>query len=709
MTTPARRVKTARAVATPSSRAPVIGPYRLVAEVARGGSGVVYQALAPSGEPVALKLLSLRVASESTRRRFLREVRSLLRLRHPHVLRVLDAGEVAHVPYLVLPWVEGESLAERVQREGPLAPAEALALGVKLAQALEHCHAHGVIHRDLKPENVLIAADGEPLLADFGLAKELDAVDSVTSEGAILGTPGYWPPEQARGDLSAVGPRSDIYGLGAVLYALLTGRPPSAGQTIMALFSSADRTPLPPSSLQPGIPPAVDAVVMRCLARDPADRWSSASELGQALQAWQERPRRRTARRRRALLGGVAVGLCAGSALVVAARALLDGGQQPLVAQVDLSPASALVAPALQPASLQPGPLLREPSAGEEALVLVQDADLRWARGDTEGSARACDMALQLDPGCAAALVARARVRVARRQLAAALEDLDQALELAPRDTRALHQRGAVRAQLGDEEGALQDCTRAIELGSQDADVFGQRGVLRAQEEDLEGAVEDFTRAVELAPSDPRGWRNRGNARFDLGLLDRASADYSRAIELDPRDPGTYLSRGMVRAEMRDHSAAAADFTRAVELSPEDPQAWHLRGDARAATGDVAGALEDLDRALTLDPGEFPARTCRAALRRRHGDLPGALADLDQALALAPRDPELLALRGDCRADRGEWSAAAADYRLALSELGTPDPWAEEDEPQSFWIGEGPRVDRAGLEARLARVEAQLE
>ena len=286
-----------------------VGRYRIEREVARGGMGAVYRARTPEGRPVALKLLLAgRAASPLQRRRVTTEVQALLRLRHPHVVELLDAGEhrgelpgagVAAsaakpgepgVPYLVMEWVQGETLAARLEREGPLPWAAAVEVTRQLAGALAHCHAQGVLHRDLKPANVMLrASDGAPLLTDFGLSKDLASEGSLASTGAgsvrgrWLGTPGYWPPEQARGELDAIGPRSDLYGLGATLYAALTGSAPHTGESLSELLLALERPPDPPSRRHPGLPPWLDAVCLRALAIEPERRQASATDLEREL------------------------------------------------------------------------------------------------------------------------------------------------------------------------------------------------------------------------------------------------------------------------------------------------------------------------------------------------------------------------------------------------------------------------------------------
>jgi len=297
-----------------------VGRYEVTGELGRGGAGLVYRARdARDGRLVALKLM--RGGGGDARRRFGREVQSLLRLRHSGVVAVRDAGQHEGTPYLVVDLVEGESLADRIGRDGPLPPPEAVRVARELAAALVHCHAQGVLHRDLKPANVLLDAEGRARLTDFGLARDLDASlgGSLTVAGRLLGTPGYWPPEQAGADLEAIGPRSDVFGLGAVLYAALTGRAPFAGETLPEVLAAMDGPVEPPSAHAPGVDPLLDAICLRCLERDPVRRFGSAAEVGEALAGYATprppaaRRRDRTRRARRVAAVAAAVVVLAGA------------------------------------------------------------------------------------------------------------------------------------------------------------------------------------------------------------------------------------------------------------------------------------------------------------------------------------------------------------------------------------------------------------
>ena len=307
-----------------------IGDYEVRERIGRGGFGVVYRARDPVLDvDVALKLISAPPGVEGeVQERFAREARAVARLDHPHVVRVRAAGWDARGPYLVMDYVAGESLHRRLERDGPLPPAEAVAIARQLADALDHAHGQGVLHRDVKPDNVLLTSEGVAQLTDFGLARDALAgsTSQVSQDGHALGTPGYWPPEQARGDLEAIGPASDVYGLGATLYALLTGRAPYTGpHTLAILEAMARRAPIPPpSSLRPEVDGGLDAVCARCLAHDPQARFPTARALGEALAAWD--PDSAPASRARPAL----VLLALAAPVLLAAGALAwTGGQRP--------------------------------------------------------------------------------------------------------------------------------------------------------------------------------------------------------------------------------------------------------------------------------------------------------------------------------------------------------------------------------------------
>jgi WD40 repeat protein len=265
-----------------------IDRFHVQGELARGGMGVVYRGVDPvDRSPVAIKLIQGDKETPSRLARFQREADALIKLDHPNVVSVRAVGLHGVHPYLVMDLVAGDSLQDKLIREGPLSNDQSANLVRDIAAAVAHMHGHGVIHRDLKPENVLLAGE-RPLLTDFGLALDLsDTRSRLTQTGALMGTPGYWPPELALGQKDRVGPASDIYGLGAVLYACLTGRPPVQGASLQQLVDATLKGDVtPPRRLRAEVAPALSDVCMRALAVDPEDRFPSTSELIAALEGW---------------------------------------------------------------------------------------------------------------------------------------------------------------------------------------------------------------------------------------------------------------------------------------------------------------------------------------------------------------------------------------------------------------------------------------
>jgi serine/threonine-protein kinase len=263
----------------------VAGRYEVERTLGRGGMATVF--LARDGalqRQVALKVLAPDLPGDGAfRERFLREARLAARLSHPNVVRVFDAGEADGQPYIVMEYVPGETVADLLARRRKVTPAEAVDIAAQACEALEHAHEHGLVHRDVKPQNLLVREDGCVKLADLGIARAAESTH-LTQRGTILGTAAYLSPEQAAGE--EVTPAADVYSIGAVLYELLTGRTPYEFSSLVELAAKqAGGEIVPPRDLEPGIPDRLEALVMRCLARDPQFRPSSAGEVAAELRA----------------------------------------------------------------------------------------------------------------------------------------------------------------------------------------------------------------------------------------------------------------------------------------------------------------------------------------------------------------------------------------------------------------------------------------
>jgi hypothetical protein len=389
---------------------PNVPGFEIVEELGRGGMGVVYKARQLSlNRFVALKMiLAGPYAGADQLARFRVEAESVARLQHPGIVQIHEIGSHAGHSYLALEYVPGGTLARRCGGQ-PLPPAEAARLVEVLARAVHYAHQRGIIHRDLKPGNVLLTEDGQPKIADFGLAKVLDAGPGSatpgpqTQSGAILGTPAYMAPEQAGGKRGSVGPLADVYALGAILYELLAGRPPFlADSPVDVILKVATEEPVPPRRAEPGCPRDLEAVCLKCLQKDPVRRYASAAALADDLVRFLKgeptlaRPATRGARfrrwawRRRWWLAGC--GTMTGLLLLLLVSLALNAAALFFVGTVHtegggppVAEAFAIPSPAAPPVAL-PDDLDLVPRDAA-MFVTVRVADL-WKRSDAQGLKR---------------------------------------------------------------------------------------------------------------------------------------------------------------------------------------------------------------------------------------------------------------------------------------------------------------------------------
>jgi tetratricopeptide (TPR) repeat protein len=481
--------------------------------------GVVYEARRPDGEPVAIKLLLDPDADPEQLERFQIEARACAALRHPNLVQILDAGQVRSMPYLVMELLEGQSLQERLKERGPMNSVQGARLVATLAGAMAHVHARGILHRDLKPDNVFLRRPGgQPVIVDFGLARDASRErERLTVTGQLLGTPAYMAPEQANGDKHLVSPQTDVYALGAVLFAALTGMAPFKGASIIHTLSRVlDEAPTPPSKLEPAVDPELEQICLRCLEKEPDARFASAADLQAALQRWQVSSA--TARRGPSWLIPAAVVLAA----LLGLAGVLALGSGTLV-----EPGAGVESERLDPSQVADA----EPAGSESSPGPTVDPPV-------EPSAR---------PELLEEALARARRLLDDHRWAEALETLRQVEDYGRGDPDYWFWRGQAMVWClayrgwGEDSSASHDAfVRAQDLGLQDDRAAAHLVLLGDRFPDFEHHAR---RIREADPSSALGWTARGYLLQIAGApLEQIEEAFRGAVQLDPDEVHAYLN-----------------------------------------------------------------------------------------------------------------------------------------------------------------------
>jgi serine/threonine-protein kinase len=645
-----------------------VAHYRITGRIGRGGMGIVYRAEDDKlGRAVALKVLPPALASDDERRRrFLREARTAASINDPHVAAVYDVGQDGEHAFLAMELVEGETLRNRLER-GPLPVAEAIDLARQIALGLREAHGKGIVHRDLKPENVMVTTAGRAKILDFGLAKlraeeaiaapdseEQSTATQQTLEGQVLGTPGYMAPEQAAG--RPVDARSDVFSFGVMLYELLSGARPFDAPSRVEQIVKLSRDPHRPlREIDARIGPAVERVVDRCLAKDPARRYASAAELLVDLERLGAAPAASPRRARVALAAALALGAVATVGLVLHGRAPsvpAPGGTPPGSQQAPSASASAASGPVesfLDATSAVPEALLELRQGVQAQRDMMHTAALKhFARAE------------QLDPELGPAYL-REIVNGGRSSIAFRFTSIHESFQLAFQHRASL---SAAQRELLDavepwarEPPALAEAeTRLLALGGRyprDVDVPLLLGTVRGRRFDPAGVREAADWALRLRPDVAASWNTRARALMLSDDVRGAIDAHQQCLRIAPSAAGCManMARGY------DVLGQCADAERVSE---------HL-----VATDPALSATFE-SRALYLYGAGKPLEAVRAAYERYLSGLP----DEDRPRIQVLVDVQLDLARGDL---------AAASARLPLWERRLQD---DPDVAHHRWLAE---------------------
>ncbi len=673
-------------------RASLAGRYTIERELGRGGMATVYLARdLKHDRPVALKVLRPELAASLGADRFLREIQVTAHLTHPNILPLLDSGRADEFLYYVTPYVEGESLRSRLERERQLPVDEAVRLAAAVAGALDYAHRHQIIHRDIKPENILLE-DGQAVVADFGIARALHAAESakLTETGVAVGTVAYMSPEQATGE--EFDGRSDIYSLGCVLYEMLAGEPPFTGPTAQVVTARRLAGSVPSlHAVRDSVPRQIEQAIGKALAKLPADRFATAAEFADALTPGGPAPRPTAFRLSWRRAGGVAAAFLAIFGAVLVSRSKTHGAREPAsngVAVLYFDNLSRDTADAYLADGLTEELISR---LGQVARLTVKSRNaVRRFRGRLADDPSAVGRALgvvHLVSGSVRHAGARLRVTVELVNAATGDRMWGQQYDRAEADLLGIQEDIAVtiataiggRLLPAERSSLTQRPTR--DPGAYDHFVKGNYFLGQRTAPAVGRAIDEYRAALQLDPSFTEalarvaysyalfldwGWRYP-NASPE-SLLARGFAAADSALRQDSTSSDAWMARAYVLAMSgtRTTAPAIAAFERAIALDPRNAEAYHQYGWVLMGLERDSASAEANLRALELDPARFATMLNLAALRtvqRRYNE---GLRWMDSALSGEPGLAYLYAWRALSRLTVGRASEARRDAELAI-------------------------------------------
>ena len=654
--------------------------YRIARELGRGGAAIVYLAEdRKHRRQVAIKVLKPELAQALGPERFLREIDIAARLSHPNILPIHDSGLADGLLYYVMPFVEGESLRDRMDREKQLPVAEAVRLTRDVAGALAHAHAAGVIHRDIKPANILLQS-GHAIVSDFGIARALEGtgVDRLTDTGLAVGTPTYMSPEQAAGDRH-LDARGDIYSLGCVLYEMLAGDPPYTGSTPQALLARKATQPPPRlRTVRDSVPVAVEAAVMKALARVPADRYGTAEEFSDALDralmakddSGEARPRRRLA-----MVGVLVVAIAGVAWWSVNGSFSLPGA--PRLSSLAVLPFEDLSGDTTKHyfAAGMHDAVIGELSQIGALRVISRRSVMRYQ--NSEKSIPEIARELNVD-GVVEASVSRSgdSVRLQVALIEARPEERSVWRHLYAHtvgDMPRMHGDVAqaiareVRVRLTSDERTRLESGRPVDPATYEAYLEGMFWIHKGGLANVQRGLERLHAAVDRSPGDPHAYAGLAQGYAALGhgpaalpdVWPRVRAAAIRAVTLDSTlaEAHTGLAEARLYYEM-DWAGAEQSFHRALDLNPNLAMAHYHYAWYLALMGRLDEAIASHKRAQELDPLTPVHTAWLGTLYRYQGQHDAAIEQGKKALELNPNSAPALVVLGENYAEKGMFREA---------------------------------------------------
>jgi len=662
------------------------GDYELLEEIGRGSQGVVYRARQKSlNRIVALKVIALgHWATEPHVKRFRREAEAAARLNHPCIVPIYEVGERDGACYFSMGLVEGgqlDAILESATADSscgerePMAIRSAVELIVKLARTVHYAHEHNILHRDIKPGNILLDAKGEPHLTDFGLARLVEADSTVTRTREVLGTPSYMAPEQAAGEHTKIGKATDVYGLGAVLYQLLTGQPPFAGgttyETIRLLLNTESRKP---RALNPKIDRDLSTICLKCLEKDPQRRYPAAAGLAEDLEHWLKhepiRARRSGffthARKWVRRNPGIAVMAAMLLALAVLLGVVIWKGQTERLLDANLPlPEKSIAVLPLENLSRDPDNAYFADGIQEEILTrLASIADLKVI-------SRTSTQLYQSKPRNLREIAKQLGVaNILEGSLQKAGDHVRVNVQLINAQTDSHLWADTYDRKVTDILGVESEIAKGIAESLRAKLTGREEKALAVKATNNPEAYEAYLRGLSL---DERSY----SSSYSTELGEKAAGSYERAVQIDPKFAAAWARLSRANAWIADQSqyptsvarkeAAKRALDQAQKLAPDTPETLFALGTYQyLMLKDYEAAKTTAERAIRILPGSGEVRMYQAMSARNEGHWDQSVAYFEQALALDPRNVQLLWEAAHAYAMGRQFTAALKLYDRVL-------------------------------------------
>jgi len=647
--------------------------YTIDRELGRGGMATVYLAQdVKHDRVVALKVLHPDLAASLGPDRFLREIKLAARLNHPHILPLFDSGDANGLLYYVMPYVEGESLRERLDRDQHLTIEEAVHHGRGIASALDYAHRQNIVHRDIKPENVMLY-EGEAMVMDFGIAKAVSAAgtETLTQTGMMIGTPAYVSPEQAAGEVDLDG-RSDQYSLACMVYEMLTGERPFSGATPQAVMAKRfTETPKSVRSLRSSVPESVEKAVTKAMATEATGRYSTAAQFGQALAS-----------------GSMAT----------------PTDSQTLPQTVVSAAKSVAVLPFANNSADPDNEYFTDGIADEIISALTKIQSLRVTSRTSSFAFKGKNEDIgEIGKKLKVSTVLEGTVRKMGKRLRVTAqlvnvadgsnlwsERYDREMEdiFAIQDDISQAIVKALRVILTEGEKKQIEKARAVNVQAYDYYLRGRQYFHQLRRKSLEYARQMFNKAIEIDPEYARAWAGVADScsmlytYFDARDFNLKQADIAshKALELEPELAEAHVARGLAVSLSKRFEEAETEFETAMRLDPKLYEAAYLFGRALQSEGRFQEAVKMFERASALRPEDFQAPSLLAQaynslgmIEERNASLRKGTRLMEERLELNPDDARASNMAGVAYATLGE-SAKALEFAERSLTIDPEDP-----------------------------------